>query len=58
MTIILAFEFSYRHRDISAGLMSTSGSLEKEDWLDLGDLNNAANFTLDDALNDVIRFIK
>ncbi|EFP08538.1 hypothetical protein CRE_15572 [Caenorhabditis remanei] len=32
--------------------MSTSGSLEKEDWLDLGDLNNAANFTLDDALND------
>ncbi|PIC34589.1 hypothetical protein B9Z55_014195 [Caenorhabditis nigoni] len=32
--------------------MSTSGSLEKEDWLDLGDLNNAPTFSLEDALND------
>lgn len=32
--------------------MSTSNSLEKEDWLDLGDINNAPTFSLEDALND------
>lgn len=32
--------------------MSTSDSLEKEDWLDLGDINNAPTFSLEDALND------
>uniref|UniRef100_A0A8R1IWD4 Uncharacterized protein n=1 Tax=Caenorhabditis japonica TaxID=281687 RepID=A0A8R1IWD4_CAEJA len=32
--------------------MSTTSSLEKEDWLDLGDLNNAPTFSLEDALND------
>lgn len=32
--------------------MSISDSLEKEDWLDLGDINNAPTFSLEDALND------
>uniref|UniRef100_A0A1I7TXC4 Vps8 domain-containing protein n=1 Tax=Caenorhabditis tropicalis TaxID=1561998 RepID=A0A1I7TXC4_9PELO len=32
--------------------MSTSGSLDKEDWLDLGDINNAPTFSLEDVLND------
>ncbi|CAI2350744.1 unnamed protein product [Caenorhabditis sp. 36 PRJEB53466] len=41
-------------KDIIIKWMSTagSGSLEKEDWLDLGDFNNAPTFSLEDALND------